>query len=44
MLALDSDQEVGFCWWGAGEPQFSIRKTDLLAGKFTHIYCSQYSS
>ncbi|MGZ9586695.1 YwqG family protein [Paenibacillus marinisediminis] len=44
LLALDSDQEVGFCWWDAGELQFYIRKEDLLAGKFEHTYCSLYSS
>lgn len=44
LLALDSDQEVGFCWWDAGELQFFIRKEDLLAGNFEHTYCSLYSS
>lgn len=44
LLALDSDQEVGFCWWDAGELQFYIRKEDLLAGNFAHTYCSLYSS
>lgn len=44
LLALDSDQEVGFCWWDAGELQFFIRKEDLLAGDFSHTYCSLYSS
>lgn len=44
LLALDSDQEVGFCWWDAGELQFYIRKEDLLAGNFTNTYCSLYSS
>lgn len=44
LLALDSDQEVGFCWWDAGELQFFIRKQDLLAGNFSHTYCSLYSS
>ncbi len=44
LLALDSDREVGFCWWDAGELQFFIRKEDLLAGNFTHTYCSLYSS
>ncbi|WP_231929067.1 DUF1963 domain-containing protein [Brevibacillus sp. SKDU10] len=38
------DQEVGFCWWDAGELQFYIRKEDLLAGNFAHTYCSLYSS
>ncbi|WP_430108415.1 YwqG family protein [Paenibacillus sp. B1-33] len=44
LLALDSDQDVGFCWWDAGELQFFIRKEDLLAGNFAHTYCSLYSS
>lgn len=44
LLALDSDQNVGFCWWDAGELQFYIRKEDLLAGNFTNTYCSLYSS
>lgn len=44
LLALDSDQSVGFCWWDAGELQFFIRKEDLLAGNFTNTYCSLYSS
>ncbi|MGZ7441386.1 YwqG family protein [Paenibacillus sp. TH7-28] len=44
LLALDSDQEVGFCWWDAGALQFFIRKEDLSAGNFTNTYCSLYSS
>jgi len=44
LLALDSDQEVGFCWWDAGELQFYIRKEDLIAGNFANTYCSLYSS
>lgn len=44
LLALDSDQDVGFCWWDAGELQFYIRKEDLLAGNFANTYCSLYSS
>lgn len=44
LLALDSDQDVGFCWWDAGEFQFFIRKEDLLAGNFENTYCSLYSS
>lgn len=44
LLALDSDQDIGFCWWDAGELQFYIRKEDLLAGNFAHTYCSLYSS
>ncbi|WP_435925641.1 YwqG family protein [Paenibacillus sp. DYY-L-2] len=44
LLALDSDQDVGFCWWDAGELQFFIRKEDLLAGNFANTYCSLYSS
>ncbi|SMF84165.1 Uncharacterized protein YwqG [Paenibacillus uliginis N3/975] len=44
LLAIDSDDEVGFCWWDAGELQFYIRKEDLLAGNFAHTYCSLYSS
>ncbi|MFF2890183.1 YwqG family protein [Paenibacillus sp. NPDC057967] len=44
LLALDSDRDVGFCWWDAGELQFYIRKEDLLAGNFTRTYCSLYSS
>ncbi|WP_438432724.1 YwqG family protein [Gorillibacterium sp. sgz500922] len=44
LLALDSDPDVGFCWWDAGELQFFIRKEDLLAGNFANTYCSLYSS
>lgn len=44
LLALDSDDDVGFCWWDAGELQFYIRKEDLLAGNFSNTYCSLYSS
>ncbi|RCX23716.1 uncharacterized protein YwqG [Fontibacillus phaseoli] len=44
LLALDSDREVGFCWWDAGELQFFIRKEDLQTGNFSHTYCSLYSS
>ncbi len=44
LLALDSDQDVGFCWWDAGELRFYIRKEDLLAGNFANTYCSLYSS
>ncbi|WP_240644337.1 DUF1963 domain-containing protein [Paenibacillus paeoniae] len=44
LLALDSVQDVGFCWWDAGELQFYIRKEDLLAGNFAPTYCSLYSS
>lgn len=44
LLALDSDREVGFLWWDAGELQFFIRKEDLLAGNFARTYCSLYSS
>ncbi|MGG4049493.1 GNAT family N-acetyltransferase [Paenibacillus favisporus] len=44
LLALDSDDDVGFCWWDAGELQFFIRKEDLLAGNFDRTYCSLYSS
>lgn len=44
LLALGSDDDVGFCWWDAGELQFFIRKEDLLAGNFDRTYCSLYSS
>ncbi|KGR74966.1 YwqG family protein [Ureibacillus sinduriensis] len=44
LLAVDSDDDVGFCWWDAGELQFYIRKEDLLAGNFLNTYCSLYSS
>ncbi|WP_194542324.1 YwqG family protein [Paenibacillus sp. JZ16] len=44
LLAIDSDDDVGFCWWDAGELQFYIRKEDLLAGNFERTYCSLYSS
>lgn len=44
LLAIDSDDDVGFCWWDAGELQFFIRKEDLLAGNFSKTYCSLYSS
>lgn len=44
LLAIDSDDDVGFCWWDAGELQFYIRKEDLLDGNFERTYCSLYSS
>ncbi|ULL17096.1 DUF1963 domain-containing protein [Paenibacillus sp. H1-7] len=44
LLELESDQEIGFCWWDAGVLQFFIRKEDLLAGRFDRTYCSLYSS
>ncbi|EGG36254.1 YwqG family protein [Paenibacillus sp. HGF5] len=44
LLAVDSDDDVGFCWWDAGELQFFIRKEDLLANNFERTYCSLYSS
>lgn len=44
LLAVDSDDDVGFCWWDAGELQFFIRKEDLLANHFERTYCSLYSS
>ncbi|OZB95347.1 YwqG family protein [Paenibacillus sp. XY044] len=44
LLALGSDDDVGFCWWDAGELQFFIRKEDMLAGNFNRTYCSLYSS
>lgn len=44
LLAIDSDDDVGFCWWDAGELQFYIRKEDLMAKNFERTYCSLYSS
>ncbi|MEK8126652.1 YwqG family protein [Paenibacillus filicis] len=44
LLELDSDDDVGFCWWDAGMLQFFIRREDLLAGRFDRTYCSLYSS
>lgn len=44
LLEIDSDNDIGFCWWDAGELQFFIRKEDLLAGRFDRTYCSLYSS
>lgn len=44
LLEIESDDEVGFCWWDAGVLQFFIRKEDLLAGRFDRTYCSLYSS
>ncbi|MFF2910297.1 YwqG family protein [Paenibacillus sp. NPDC057934] len=44
LLELESDNDVGFCWWDAGLLHFFIRKEDLLAGNFERTYCSLYSS
>ncbi|MDK8182382.1 YwqG family protein [Paenibacillus sp. UMB4589-SE434] len=44
LLELDSDDDIGFCWWDAGVLHFFIRKEDLLAGRFDRTYCSLYSS
>ncbi len=44
LLEIDSDEDVGFCWWDAGVLQFFIRKEDLQAGRFDNTYCSLYSS
>lgn len=44
LLEIDSDDDIGFCWWDAGALQFFIRKEDLLAGRFERTYCSLYSS
>ncbi|MGG4493795.1 YwqG family protein [Brevibacillus reuszeri] len=44
LVEIESDNEVGFCWWDAGVLQFFIRKEDLLAGRFDRTYCSLYSS
>ncbi|ASA20422.1 DUF1963 domain-containing protein [Paenibacillus donghaensis] len=44
LLEIDSDDDVGFCWWDAGTLQFFVRKEDLLAGRWDRTYCSLYSS
>ncbi|MFC3747703.1 DUF1963 domain-containing protein [Paenibacillus sp. GCM10012306] len=44
LLEIESDNDVGFCWWDAGLLHFFIRKEDLLAGNFNRTYCSLYSS
>lgn len=44
LLEIESDDDVGFCWWDAGVLHFFIRKEDLLAGRFDRTYCSLYSS
>lgn len=44
LLELESDNEVGFCWWDAGVLQFYIRKEDLMELRFERTYCSLYSS
>ncbi|WNC16300.1 YwqG family protein [Brevibacillus brevis] len=44
LLEIESDNDIGFCWWDAGALQFFIRKEDLLAGRFDRTYCSLYSS
>ncbi len=44
LLELESDSDVGFCWWDAGALQFFIRKEDLLSERFDRTYCSLYSS
>jgi uncharacterized protein YwqG len=44
LLELETDDDVGFCWWDAGLLHFFIRKEDLIAGRFDRTYCSLYSS
>lgn len=44
LLELETDDDVGFCWWDAGVLHFFIRKEDLIAGRFDRTYCSLYSS
>lgn len=44
LLELETDDDVGFCWWDAGVLHFFIRKEDLVAGRFDRTYCSLYSS
>ena len=44
LLEIDTDDDVGFCWWDAGVLHYFIRKEDLLAGRFDRTYCSLYSS
>ncbi|PEK30215.1 YwqG family protein [Bacillus pseudomycoides] len=44
LLELESDDDVGFCWWDAGVLHFFIREEDLIAGRFDRTYCSVYSS
>lgn len=44
LLELETDDDVGFCWWDAGVLHFFIRKDDLVAGRFDRTYCSLYSS
>lgn len=44
LLMLDSDRDVGFCWWDAGCLHFFIRKEDLLSRRFDRTYLSLESS
>ncbi|SFC56838.1 Uncharacterized protein YwqG [Bacillus sp. 491mf] len=44
LLELETDDDVGFCWWDAGVLHFFIRKEDLVARRFDRTYCSLYSS
>lgn len=44
LLEIETDSEIGFCWWDAGVLHFFIRKDDLLAGNFDRTYCALYSS
>ncbi|WP_025676839.1 YwqG family protein [Paenibacillus massiliensis] len=44
LLEIETDSEIGFCWWDAGVLHFFIRKEDLLAGNFDRTYCALYSS
>ncbi|MEK3785266.1 YwqG family protein [Paenibacillus sp. FSL K6-1230] len=44
LLEIETDSEIGFCWWDAGVLHFFIRKEDLLAGNFERTYCALYSS
>lgn len=44
LLKLSSLDEVGMCWWDAGDLEFLINKTDLKNLNFTNTYADIASS
>lgn len=44
LLQIDSDRNVGFCWWDAGCIQFMMSKKALRAREFDSTYLTLYSS
>lgn len=44
LFQVDSDNEVGFCWWDAGCIQFFMSRKDMKAAQFDRTYLTLYSS